>query len=428
MYLKIIDNKTIKIKGEIMRKNLFEKILGGLNIFLVLTLFFTSTNVFAGDDVVHWWVGDAESKALKVIVDEYESKGGKWVDTPHNESEAAHASVKSRVIGGNPPAAVLMVVGSSTQEWSEGGLLNDINSVASREDWDSLLPDGVASASKHDGKYVAAPVFLSTVNWRYTNKQVLKSAGVDEPMSWGAFMTSLPRIKQAGYIPLAVGGQDWQETLLFDHVALGVAGAQYFRELLDGNMKTIDSDDTTRVFAGMRALEPYTDAGKAGRSWADTNNLVITGKAAYIFMGDWAKGGFLQASKKPGTDFSCQISPGSGMVLTAVDGFAFPKTSSSSEMSNQGKLASAMMNRDVQTKAALIKGALPARKDASTEGFDHCSQNALALLSGGSAALHWNVRDSGFKGVLKEVVSQFWNSDMSPENARKALVDGLKQL
>ena len=115
-----------------MRKHLFEKILSRLHIFLILTLFFTSTNVFAGDDVVHWWVGDAESKALKVIVDEYESKGGKWVDTPHNESEAAHASVKSRVIGGNPPVAVLMVVGSSTQEWSEGGLLNDINSVASR--------------------------------------------------------------------------------------------------------------------------------------------------------------------------------------------------------------------------------------------------------------------------------------------------------
>jgi hypothetical protein len=50
------------------------------------------------------------------------------------------------------------------------------------------------------------------------------------------------------------------------------------------------------------------------------------------------------------------------------------------------------------------------------------------LLSGGSAALHWNVRESGFKGVLKEVVSQFWNSDMSPDQARKALVDGLNQL
>ena len=145
-------------------------------------------------------------------------------------------------------------------------------------------------------------------------------------------------------------------------------------------------------------------------------------------MGDWAKGGFLQAKKNPGQDFSCKISPGSGMALTAIDGFAFPKTSSSSDQAIQGKLASAMMNRDVQTKAALIKGALPARKDASTEGFDHCSQNALNLLAGGSAALHWNVRESGFKGVLKEVVSQFWNSDMSPEKARKTLVDGLNQL
>ena len=411
-----------------MNTKIVSSIKINLIIFLVSTLMVSAGNLFAADDVVHWWVGDAESKALKVIVDEFENSGGKWVDTPHNDSEAAHASVKSRVIGGNPPAAVLMVVGASTQEWSEGGLLNDINSIAIRENWDSLLPDGVAKASKQDGKYVAAPVFLSTVNWRYTNKEVLKSSGVDEPMSWGAFMTSLPRIKQAGFIPLAVGGQDWQETLLFDHVALGVAGPQYFSELLDGNMKTIDSDDTTRVFAGMRALEPYTDLGKAGRGWGDTNNLVITGKAAFFFMGDWAKGGFLQAQKKPGVDFSCQISPGSRMVLTAVDGFAFPKSSSSSERANQSSLASAMMNRDVQTKAALIKGALPARKDASTEGFDHCSQNALALLSGGSAALHWNVRESGFKGVLKEVVSQFWNSDMSPDQARKALVDGLNQL
>jgi len=392
------------------------------------TMLAFAPNLWAGGDVVHWWVGDAESKALKVIVDEFERSGGKWVDTPHNDSEAAHASVKSRVIGGKPPAAVLMVVGATSQEWAKGGMLNDVDSVAKAENWDAVLPDGVASASKQDGKYIAAPVFISTVNWRYASLSVLQSAGVDEPMSWGAFMTSLPRIQKAGYIPIAMGGQDWQETLLFDHVALGAGGAQYFRELLDGNMDTIDSDDTTRVFAAMRALAPYTDAGKAGRSWGDTNNLVISGKAAYFFMGDWAKGGFLQAKKNPGKDFSCEISPGSGMVLTAVDGFAFPKTSSSSDQATQGALASAMMNKEVQTKAALIKGALPARTDASTEGFDHCSQNALSMLASGSAALHWNVRDSGFNGVLKDVVSQFWNSDMSAEKARKMLVDGLKQL
>ena len=84
-----------------------------LGIAATAMLAFSATS-WAGGDVVHWWVGDAESKALKVIVDQFESSGGKWVDTPHNDSEAAHASVKSRVIGGNPPGAVLMVVGAST--------------------------------------------------------------------------------------------------------------------------------------------------------------------------------------------------------------------------------------------------------------------------------------------------------------------------
>ena len=86
-------------------------ILSGL---AVLSVFLFSPALWAGGDVVHWWVGDAESKALKVIVDEFEANGGKWIDSPHNDSEAAHASVKSRVIGGSPPAAVLMVVGAST--------------------------------------------------------------------------------------------------------------------------------------------------------------------------------------------------------------------------------------------------------------------------------------------------------------------------
>ena len=116
------------------------------------TMLAFAPNLWAGGDVVHWWVGDAESKALKVIVDEFERSGGKWVDTPHNDSEAAHASVKSRVIGGKPPAAVLMVVGATSQEWAKGGMLNDVDSGAKAENRDAVLSEGVASASKQDGK------------------------------------------------------------------------------------------------------------------------------------------------------------------------------------------------------------------------------------------------------------------------------------
>ena len=47
------------------------------------TMLAFAPNLWAGGDVVHWWVGDAESKALKVIVDEFERSGGKWLSLIH---------------------------------------------------------------------------------------------------------------------------------------------------------------------------------------------------------------------------------------------------------------------------------------------------------------------------------------------------------
>ena len=60
------------------------------------TMLAFAPNLWAGGDVVHWWVGDAESKALKVIVDEKLSERshelGSWfmaqlrdLDSPHVE-------------------------------------------------------------------------------------------------------------------------------------------------------------------------------------------------------------------------------------------------------------------------------------------------------------------------------------------------------
>ena len=58
-----------------MNTKIVSSIKINLIIFLVSTLMVSAGNLFAADDVVHWWVGDAESKALKVIVDEFENSG-----------------------------------------------------------------------------------------------------------------------------------------------------------------------------------------------------------------------------------------------------------------------------------------------------------------------------------------------------------------
>ena len=59
-----------------------------------------------------------------------------------------------------------------------------------------------------------------------------------------------------------------------------------------------------------RKLKGYVDPGSPGRDWNLATGMVIEGKAAFQMMGDWAKGEFLKAGKKPGADFVCIRFPG----------------------------------------------------------------------------------------------------------------------
>ena len=48
----------------------------------------------------------------------------------------------------------------------------------------------------------------------WINKEVFAKAGVAEPNTIQEFINVAPAIQDAGFIPLALGGQPWQESLM----------------------------------------------------------------------------------------------------------------------------------------------------------------------------------------------------------------------
>ena len=77
-----------------------------------------------------------------------------------------------------------------------------------------------------------------------------------------------------------------------------------------------------QVFDRMTKLRSYVDDNFSGRDWNLASAMVIEGKAGVQFMGDWAKGEFINAGKKPGTDFLCVRFPGTqGTVIFNADQF-----------------------------------------------------------------------------------------------------------
>ena len=80
------------------------------------------------------------------------------------------------------------------------------------------------------------------------------------------------------------------------------------------------------VFERMAKLRSYVDPNFSGRDWNLASAMVIKGDAALQIMGDWAKGEFVNAGKKPDTDFLCFRFPGTqGSVTFNSDQFVMFK-------------------------------------------------------------------------------------------------------
>ncbi len=391
----------------------------------ISTVMLSSVAAVADSDVSHNWNAENEVAAMKVFRDKYEALGGEWKETTFPDTEQSISSTKTRIIGGKPPMALQSTLGGTMLEFAEGGLLQNMNDVAANDGWEEKLSPGLPAVAKYEGNYVAAPVFLDVINWMYTNNEVLKSAGIDAPETFDDFIASLPVLQEKGFIPIAVGGQSWQEAILFDHIILGVGGAELYDAVMSGDEGAVASPLMLKVFEQMGNLRQYTDEGKSGRSWNDTNTLMVSGKAAYFFMGPWAAGGYSDLGAEGGK-WSCRVTPWSNGLTAVADGFQFIAVDSEDDKKAQALFAQAVMDKDTQIAAAKAKGTLPAVKGAKEEDFEGCPAKAVAAMQVRQTVTHWNGRKADIGNAVKDTVTAYWNSEMSAAAGHAALIAAMK--
>ena len=391
-----------------------------------------NTAAFAGPEaeVLHWWTSGGEAKSVAVLQKEFAENGGKWTDMPvaGGGGDAAMTALRARVLSGNAPTAV-QLKGPSIQEWYEEGALADISSVAESNGWAKVLPASIASHMKCEGKWCAAPVNVHRIDWIWANADVLASAGVGMPRTWDEFNETAEKLKAKGIIPLAHGGQSWQDATVFEAVALGIGGANFFKKaFVELDEATLKSDTMVKVFDQMRTLRGYVDDNFSGRDWNLATAMVMNGEAAFQIMGDWAKGEFLAAGKKPGKDFLCSSTPGEGFLYN-VDSFAMFGVKGSDKEAGQMLLAKLIVGKNFQKVFNLNKGSIPARVDVALDDFDQCAHVSAADMNASSTGgtllpsyAHGMALRGAQAGAITDVVTAHFNSDMSSSDAVNMLV------
>ncbi|MEF2074170.1 ABC transporter substrate-binding protein [Consotaella aegiceratis] len=376
-------------------------------------------------DVVHYWTSGSESSALKVFADAFKERGGTWVDNAVGGIDNARAAVLNRVAGGNPPAALLDNIGNM-KLFAEQGILSPLAPDVAKEII-AHTPQFLVQKMTVDGQIYAIPVDIGGNNWMWYSKKAFDDIGAEPPQTWDDFFSVAEDLKAKGYIPLAMGGQPWQEASLFYGVMLAQGRDFYKQVMVQHDRDAASGPDMVKTFETLRKLSGYVDEGSPGRNWNDATNLVITDKAAIQIMGDWAKGEFLNAGLTPGKEFGCAMAPGTAdSYMMVVDLFDFPKVSDPDAVAGQKLLEQVLADKTLQADFSKVKGSLPARLDADLSDADMCLQMGQKIMSDPDAPVpnYEFVMSADQEGQVADLISNFWSSsDMSPGDATEQFAE-----
>jgi glucose/mannose transport system substrate-binding protein len=337
--------------------------------------------------MLHWWTSGGEAAALNVIKQQLAKEGYTWKDVPvaGGGGGAAMTTLKAMVAAGNPPTAS-QILGYYAMDYAEDGKLADITPLAQKGDWAKVVPTALQKFTTSDGKWGAVPVNIHSVNWIWVNKAVMEKIGGTEPKNFDELIALLDKAKAAGVIPLALGGQPWQEATMFDSVVASTGGTDFYKKaFVDLDESALKSDTMKKSFDNLAKLRDYIDPNYAGRDWNLATAMVIKGDALLQVMGDWAKGEFKAAGKEAGKDYLCYRFPGTdGSVFYNTDMFAFFQVSADRKAA-QLALAEATMNPEVQVEFNVLKGSVPARMDVPDTAFDICGKKGIADVKAANA-------------------------------------------
>ena len=370
----------------------------------------------AADDVVvyHSWSKPSEIAALTVLREAWAKDGHTWKDLAIAHDSGANVSLMNMITGGNPPAIFMNSEPGLYRDLKKQGLGVSLTKLFDEIGATKAFPAAVLHNITVDGEIVKAPATVHIDGMIYYNKHVADAVGVD-PKSWKSLddlFAVFDKIKAAGYIPIAQGGDKFQIAYLLQAIIASEAGPDVYDKFYGEkpDRAAIDSAGMRQALKRFRQIQGHTDPGSPNRQWNDTTNLVIAGKALLQIHGDWMKGEFLAAKQQLGQDFECMNIPGGKAVVVTVDAWGFLDTKNPEIAKAQQDFA--RLDVDPKINAAFVakKGASPVRIDVDPSGLDECNKIVLETLRDPTRQVSnpFNTADADWYRTIWDEADKYW--------------------
>ncbi|VUZ25464.1 putative sugar-binding periplasmic protein [uncultured Comamonas sp.] len=335
-------------------------------------------------DIASWWVSPGEQASLDVIRRHAQAQGLQWRQrVVAGSGTSRFGDVLQRWVAQGQAPMASQVIGYDIHAWAQQGQLALLDDVARAQEWDAVVPLGIQHLSKYQGHWVAAPINAHSTNWLWVNAALFRQLGAAAPDTWDDLVRLLAQARAAGMVPLAIGPDAWEHTLLFESVAAGAGGAEFYRRaFLELEPEALQGNDVlAEVFRRMRVLRSYAVRLPGTRTWDAATDQVRQGQALLQVQGSWVDGEFAAHRLQPGRDYECLRFPDTqGMFLFNADQYMFFQEALHGVAGEQVRqtFARVLMDLEMQTELNIATGAIPARVDVSRERFNRCGQQAVS--------------------------------------------------
>lgn len=384
-------------------------------------------------EVLHWWTSGGEVKALNVIKDQVAQKGVIWHDSTIKGAEEQKRVLQARIHETIPPDAILT---QYIPTLAKNHFLESLDDIAETYKFNTIFPTVLQQRMKYQNHWMAVPVNIQKFNTIWANKKIFDELHLTPPKTFSELIDISQKIKDKGYIPIALGGQAWQEAIILESVLLSLGNSHLFQKaLIEYDIETFKSKEMLSVFEKIILLRPFFDKDAKGRDWNLATSMLIHNKAAMQVMGSWAKGQFTIAKQIPNKDFLCFPFPGtSDFFVFSSDFFGIIKSKQQKNYAPQKIFIESLIDKKVQEEFNLLKGSIPAREDIKLDHYDSCAQqektSLLHAIQKNAVVEHMEIHlNEAQRPPLYEAIdSLFHDPNITAIEAQKKFINAIKIL
>ncbi len=325
-------------------------------------------------EIFSWWTSGGEVEALEALYKIYREKypaveivnaalaGGA------GQGGNMKAVLETRMIGGDPPDSFQVHLGQELiASHVVAGRMEDLSELYASEGWNNVFPKGLIELASYEGKPYSVPVNIHRSNVMWYNTKHLAEAGLDKPpATWNEWFDYAEKLKAKGIGALAVAGADPNFSAhVFENILVATLGPEKYNGLFNGATAWDDPGVKEAMDILLKSHE-YAQADYLSVAWGDINEVMTSGKASTMIMGDWTHGLFMSAGFK---DYGWAPAPDTNGIFVALsDSFGLPKNVKHREnVINWLKLCG---SREGQDAFNPLKGSIPARTDPDLSKYD----------------------------------------------------------